>query len=46
MSFEIEDQPAGYKYRLRGVHGVWSLNGEVETQSTITNGVLIKDGPA
>lgn len=44
--FEEEDQTAGYKYRLRGLHGVWSLNGELETQSTITNGVLIKNGPA
>lgn len=44
--FEEEDQPAGYKYRLRGVHGVWSFDGSVETQSTITDGVLIKNGPA
>lgn len=44
--FTIEDQPTGYRYRLRGVHGVWSFDGNVETQSTITNGVLIKNGPA
>lgn len=46
VSFDIEDQPAGYKYRLRGLHGVWSFGGDLETQSTITNGVLIKNGPA
>lgn len=45
-SFDIEDQSAGYKYRLRGLHGVWSFDGNLETQSTITNGVLIKNGPA
>lgn len=44
--FDIEDQSAGYYYRLRGLHGVWSFGGDLETQSTITDGVLIKNGPA
>lgn len=46
VMFDIEDQPSGHYYRLRGLHGVWSFDGNVETQSTVTNGILIKNGPA
>lgn len=45
-AFTVTDQPVGYHYRLRGLHGVWAFTGEVETHSSITEGVLIKDGPA
>lgn len=38
--FEVDDQPAGYYYRVRGTHGVWK-NGTSESQSTRSNGVLI-----
>lgn len=40
VSFKVNDQPAGYYYRVRGTHGVWK-NGVSESQSTRTNGVLI-----
>lgn len=45
-SFTITDQPAGYYYRLRGLHGVWAYTGEIETHSSVTEGIMIKDGPA
>lgn len=45
-SFTISDQPAGYYYRLRGIHGVWAYTGEVETHSSVTDGIMIKNGPA
>ena len=40
IDIEVDDQPAGYYYRVRGTHGVWK-NGVSESQSTRTNGVLI-----
>lgn len=40
IDLEVDDQPAGYYYRVRGTHGVWK-NGVSESQSTRTNGVLI-----
>lgn len=45
-SFTITDQPTGYYYRLRGLHGVWAYTGEIETHSSVTAGIMIKDGPA
>lgn len=45
-SFTVDDQPTGYRYRLRGLHGVWTFDGELETHGTMTDGVLIKSGPA
>ena len=44
VSFEVNNQPSGYYYRVRGTHGVWK-NGVIETQSTRTNGVMITDTP-
>ena len=44
VSFEVNNQPSGYYYRVRGTHGVWK-NGAIETQSTRTNGVMITDTP-
>lgn len=45
-AFTVTDQPAGYYYRLRGLHGVWAYTGEVETHSSVTDGIMIKNGPA
>ena len=45
-SFTVDDQPAGYRYRVRGLHGVWTYDGKTETHGTMTNGVLITNGPA
>lgn len=45
-SFTVDDQLAGYRYRLRGLHAVWTFGGELETHATATDGVLIKNGPA
>lgn len=44
VSFEVNNQPSGYYYRVRGTHGVWK-NGVTETQSTWTDGVMITDTP-
>lgn len=44
-SFTITGQPTGYYYRLRGLHGVWAYTGEIETHSSVTAGIMIKDGP-
>lgn len=44
VEFEVNNQPSGYYYRVRGTHGVWK-NGVIETQSTRTNGVMITDTP-
>lgn len=44
VEFEVNNQPSGYYYRVRGTHGVWK-NGAIETQSTRTNGVMITDTP-
>ena len=44
VSFEVNNQPSGYYYRVRGTHGVWK-NGVIETQSTRTDGVMITDTP-
>ncbi len=44
VSFEVNNQPSGYYYRVRGTHGVWK-NGVIETQSTRTNGVMITNTP-
>ncbi len=40
VEFEVDDQPAGYYYRVRGTHGVWK-NGTSESQTTRSNGVMI-----
>lgn len=40
VGLEVDDQPSGYYYRVRGTHGVWK-NGVSESQSTRSNGVLI-----
>lgn len=40
VSFKVTNQPAGYYYRLRGLHAVW-LNGASEGFSTETHGVQI-----
>ena len=40
IDLEVDDQPSGYYYRVRGTHGVWK-NGVSESQSTRTDGVLI-----
>lgn len=40
----VEDQPAGYYYRLCGVHGAWA-NGKGQAFSTRTNGVMITSKP-
>ncbi len=40
IDLEVDDQPAGYYYRVRGTHGVWK-NGVSESQSTRSDGVLI-----
>lgn len=39
-SITVKNQPAGYYYRVRGLHAVW-LDGEMDGFSTRTNGVLI-----
>lgn len=44
VEFEVNNQPSGYYYRVRGTHGVWK-NGAIETQSTRTDGVMITDTP-
>lgn len=44
VEFEVNNQPSGYYYRVRGTHGVWK-NGVIETQSTRTNGVMITNTP-
>lgn len=44
VSFNINNQPSGYYYRVRGTHGVWK-NGVIETQSTRTDGVMITNTP-
>ena len=44
VEFEVNNQPSGYYYRVRGTHGVWK-NGVTETQSTWTDGVMITDTP-
>lgn len=40
VEFEVDDQPAGYYYRVRGTHGVWK-NGTSESQTTRSDGVMI-----
>ena len=40
VELEVDDQPAGYYYRVRGTHGVWKT-GVSESQSTRSDGVLI-----
>lgn len=40
VSFNVENQPTGYHYRLRSLHAVW-LNGVSEGLSAQTHGVLI-----
>lgn len=46
QSFLVENLETNRYYRLRGLHAVWSFDGLMETQSTVTNGVLLTDGPA
>lgn len=40
VDLEVDDQPAGYYYRVRGTHGVWK-NGTSESQTTRSDGVMI-----
>ncbi len=45
-SFLVENLETGKYYRLRGLHAVWSFDGYIETQATMTDGILLTDGPA
>lgn len=45
-SFSVTGFPTGCYYRLRGICGVWSFEGGLESQGPITNGILITNGPA
>lgn len=45
-SFLVENLETEKYYRLRGLHAVWSFDGYIETQATITNGILLTNGPA
>lgn len=44
--FLVENLEIDRYYRLRGVHAVWAFNGFIESHATMTNGVLLTDGPA
>lgn len=44
--FLVENLETEKYYRLRGMHAVWSFDGLMESHGTITNGVLLTDGPA
>lgn len=46
QSFLVENLETDKYYRLRGLHAVWSFDGYMETQSTMTDGILLTDGPA
>ncbi len=46
QSFLVENLQTNKYYRLRGLHAVWSFDGYMESQSTMTDGVLLTDGPA
>ena len=46
QSFLIENLETNKYYRLRGLHAVWSFDGYLETHATMTDGVLLTDGPA
>ena len=45
-SFLVENLETDKYYRLRGLHAVWSFDGYVESHATMTNGILLTDGPA
>lgn len=45
-SFLVENLETGKYYRVRGYHAVWSFDGLIESHGTMTNGVLLTDGPA
>ncbi len=45
-SFTVENLEIGKYYRVRGYHAVWSFDGLMESHGTVTNGVLLTDGPA
>lgn len=45
-SFLVENLEVGKYYRVRGYHAVWSFDGLIESHGTMTNGVLLTDGPA
>ncbi len=44
--FNVENLDVNKYYRLRGLHAVWSFDGYVETHGTMTDGILLTDGPA
>ena len=45
-SFLVENLETDKYYRLRGLHAVWSFDGYVESHGTMTDGILLTDGPA
>lgn len=45
-SFLVENLEVGKYYRVRGYHAVWSFDGLMESHGTMTDGVLLTDGPA
>ena len=45
-SFLVENLETNKYYRLRGLHAVWSFDGYIETHGTMTDGILLTDGPA
>ena len=45
-SFTVENLEVGKYYRVRGYHAVWSFDGLIESHGTMTNGILLTDGPA
>ena len=45
-TFLVENLETGKYYRLRGLHAVWSFDGYIESHTTMTDGILLTDGPA
>ncbi len=45
-SFSVNGFPTGCYYRLRGACTVWPFTGGFESQGPMTDGIMIKDGPA
>lgn len=45
-SFLVENLEVDKYYRVRGYHAVWSFDGFVESHGTMTDGILLTDGPA
>ena len=44
--FNVENLETNKYYRLRGLHAAWSFDGYIETHGTMTDGILLTDGPA